>query len=448
MENNYRNIHMLDETIEKIKDKLESKYGKLDDPNNNLDYSSIVENYRGLMSVYKLKCKIHGEFFSNAVRVLPGPNGIKVPCPKCNEALKKAERERVLVERRKRKLQRARDAVARVKDYPKYDGKGDKNAWAVRKYEIMMNNPNCDFSKSLYTGVEDYMEIVCKLHGPFKIKPHSIAKGGNCPMCSRNNRYDPIRITIDELERIIKERYGDKYKLKRDTFTVASNNFVVVCEEHGPFITNLRTIRSSGCRKCFIERDTLTSEEFIAKSKKLFPNMLTYDKVVYTGSKNKVTLTCKTHGDFDIIAGEHLRKGRRRYACPICTSSNGEKLIHTLLRDAKIKFTRQWSFQGSRYKFDFHIKKTKILIEYDGEQHFKPVDWYGGVEGYRKRVKSDKAKALLAKKNGYEIMRFAYYDTNAYIEEQLYKYLRASKLGIESFEDKKSYNAFYNVKSL
>lgn len=43
----------------------------------------------------------------------------------------------------------------------------------------------------------------------------------------------------------------------------------------------------------------ITTEIFIENSKKIHGNLYNYDKTIYTGSRNKVIITCKIHGDFE-----------------------------------------------------------------------------------------------------------------------------------------------------
>lgn len=52
-----------------------------------------------------------------------------------------------------------------------------------------------------------------------------------------------------------------------------------------------------------------------------------------------------------------------------------------------------------RQKFDIYIPEYNIAIEYQGIQHFKPVDFFGGVEGYKKTVERDNRKKQLCEEN-------------------------------------------------
>ena len=57
--------------------------------------------------------------------------------------------------------------------------------------------------------------------------------------------------------------------------------------------------------------------EFIAKANKVHNNKYTYENTIYVKSKEKVIITCLTHGNFEQVAYSHL-KG---HGCKKCGSS-------------------------------------------------------------------------------------------------------------------------------
>jgi hypothetical protein len=63
-----------------------------------------------------------------------------------------------------------------------------------------------------------------------------------------------------------------------------------------------------------------------------------------------------------------------------------------------------------RLEFDIWIPCFKVAIEYQGEQHVKPIPKYGGEEGLCYRKANDKRKRELAKSNGYVLKEMWYYD--------------------------------------
>jgi len=53
-----------------------------------------------------------------------------------------------------------------------------------------------------------------------------------------------------------------------------------------------------------------------------------------------------------------------------------------------------------RQRFDVYLPKRKIAIEYQGIQHFEPVDFFGGEEGFKNTQERDAQKRRKCKENG------------------------------------------------
>lgn len=91
---------------------------------------------------------------------------------------------------------------------------------------------------------------------------------------------------------------------------------------------------------------------------------------------------------------------------PLIHNSHGEGWIQYFLKTNNIPYQSPKSFRGiSPLRYDFWIKNTKILIEYDGEQHRKPVKHFGGDARYYDQVQHDCKKSIWAKQHGYMLYR-------------------------------------------
>jgi len=84
------------------------------------------------------------------------------------------------------------------------------------------------------------------------------------------------------------------------------------------------------------------------------------------------------------------------HGCPKCASSKGNQKIDSILSKKKINFIREQRFESCSYKiplpFDFYLPKFDALIEFDGAQHFKVVEYWGGEEGLQERILKDEIK--------------------------------------------------------
>lgn len=62
-----------------------------------------------------------------------------------------------------------------------------------------------------------------------------------------------------------------------------------------------------------------------------------------------------------------------------------------LLIENNIKFISEKRFNGCKnineLPFDFYLPNQNLLIEYDGIQHFKPINFFGGEMGLKKHKK-------------------------------------------------------------
>ena len=59
-------------------------------------------------------------------------------------------------------------------------------------------------------------------------------------------------------------------------------------------------------------------------------------------------------------------------------------------------------------RYDFYLPKYNMLIEYDGEPHFKEVAYLGGKTGFGLRQTNDKLKTEYATNNNLNLLRIKY----------------------------------------
>ena len=60
--------------------------------------------------------------------------------------------------------------------------------------------------------------------------------------------------------------------------------------------------------------------------------------------------------------------------------------------------------------YDVYICGLKIAIEYQGKQHFEPVDYFGGKEHFEKQKERDALKAVRSKENGIKLIYVNYWE--------------------------------------
>lgn len=116
-------------------------------------------------------------------------------------------------------------------------------------------------------------------------------------------------------------------------------------------------------------------------------------------------------------------------SCGCRIQSAGEEYIERLLNDMKLEFETQYTFEDCKYinllRFDFAImqnRKLLGLIEYDGKQHFEPIEFFGGQEGFEEIKKRDIIKNAYCKSKNIPLLRLPYTLSTEEIKQQIYEY--------------------------
>lgn len=90
-------------------------------------------------------------------------------------------------------------------------------------------------------------------------------------------------------------------------------------------------------------------------------------------------------------------------------SSLGELSVQNLLLNNDIYFIREYHFEELKNRrFDFYLPDLNICIEFDGKQHFEPVEKFGGEEGFHKTVIGDREKNEFCQRKGIKLYRIPY----------------------------------------
>lgn len=110
--------------------------------------------------------------------------------------------------------------------------------------------------------------------------------------------------------------------------------------------------------------------------------------------------------------------------CPFCNIPHGEDLVNGVLKSLGINYCYQKTFDDLKdnksLSYDFFIPSQNILIEYQGIQHYEPVDHFGGEDQFKVQQKHDKMKANYAKSHNYRLIAVPYIvDTFSKIREYL-----------------------------
>ena len=108
------------------------------------------------------------------------------------------------------------------------------------------------------------------------------------------------------------------------------------------------------------------------------------------------------------------------------SESKGEVAVREWLEKHHVAFEQEYTFPNLRgdghgcLRFDFKIVNRPIVIEFQGEQHYRPVDFFGGEEQFKKQKKYDDLKRAYCKRYGIILIEIPYNYTN--LDDYLGKY--------------------------
>lgn len=260
------------------------------------------------------------------------------------------------------------------------------------------------YINSRYIGMDRLVAITCPTHGDFKQYARNHLKGHECSKCSRVKTGVKRRLTNKVFLRRALKVHGDRYDYSLAKYTKAKNNVIIICKKHGRFEqTPDKHLSGAGCNECAgIVRSS--NKGFITKANIVHNGAYQYNACDYINARTKVIITCPKHGHFIMTPNNHLRgKGCRK-----CNRSTGEVAVAKILDELGLVYHSEHVLQYTTYRYDFYIPSLGILIEYDGVQHYKPVNIFGGNDMLNKQRLVDASKTELAKLYGMILIRIPY----------------------------------------
>lgn len=262
------------------------------------------------------------------------------------------------------------------------------------------------YHKVKYTNNKNKVELICKDHGSFYTRPDChLSKKYGCPYCGIKKRSDVLKNKNWLINCI--EVHGDKYDYSNVIYVNSKTKVEIICREHGPFLMKLNAhiVQKQNCPKCY---RVFNTEDFIKKSTKVHNGLYDYSKSIYINARKKIIVVCKNHNEFKIMPYLHLQG----QGCNKCKFSKGEIKISNLLKEKNIKHETQYRFDDclniNKLPFDFYLPERRICIEYDGEQHFKPIEYFGGIESFNKLKERDKIKNDYCLSNSIKLIRIPF----------------------------------------
>lgn len=293
------------------------------------------------------------------------------------------------------------------------------------------HNNKYDYSRVSFRTQAEKIEIICSEHGIFTqiASQHKIY---GCKKCGNKLKNQSKRITVDYFIEKCSIRYKNKYDYHLiNKIDGVHDKVKIICPQHGVFEQQVETHMNSkiGCMQCYNDvrgEMNILSNDVVINNLKIKHPEYDYSKVNYIGNQIKIDIICQKHGVFRSLY-HNLLNGSK---CPKCRESKGETAIRLFLERNNIQYIKEYYFNEQTGRkdsniFDFYLPDKNIFIEYNGIQHYKSVDFFGGDEALTKQRYKDVSKLFITSfEFGGELIEVPFYylsNIDEYLEYKLCK---------------------------
>ena len=299
-------------------------------------------------------------------------------------------------------------------------------AGLAKKTDAKFKHEVSDLVGGEYTFLEPYVNNKTKImvkhnkcDNVYKVRPSDFLNGVRCPYC-----FGTPKKTDVQFKKEVKEITGNEYTFL-DSYVNALTKIRVKHNKcgHTYEVQPNNFLSGSRCPYCF-GTPRKTNAQFRQEIYNLVDEEYNFlDKYVDSYTKLRVKHN-KCGNIYEVTPHAFISLNNR---CPYCNSPKGETIISRILDTLSINYEYQKIFDDLKdtnlLSYDFFIPDQNLLIEYQGLQHYKPIEHFGGETTFNRQQKHDKMKADYAKDHGYELIAVPYTeDTFSKIKKYLLKH--------------------------
>lgn len=283
--------------------------------------------------------------------------------------------------------------------------------------DILDKNTQLELVSTEYVNRRTQMEFRCKRCGRiFKTTLASIlsssAKGKYkiyCNDCVLEDMHNRFAKTDKQFREEIYNILGNEYTVlgKYKNYHTKVDIFHKRCGYVWECIPYVALKQNGKCPRCY-NTVKKTTESFSIEVELTFNGEF---EVVGEYKNNHTPIKIK-HSTCNRVFNSRPGNFMTNKSCPLCSKdgkSRGEEKIFNILQSMDIKFIREKRFIDCKnlrpLPFDFYIPSKNMIIEYDGEQHFKPKF---NEKSFEDTKKNDKIKNEYCKSKNIKLIRIPY----------------------------------------
>ena len=259
-----------------------------------------------------------------------------------------------------------------------------------RYFQIFLEK--CDYYNCIpVSKIEDYknshtkLQFICPYHGLQQITRASIISGCWCVQCGKSHAAEKMKKSFTEVKSIVESKNGNILLNPENYVNVNKNNLQIICGSCGEiFTTSLSSIMNSdgACRNCGIKKSSglnkLTSQDVVNRINSVNNNILLNPEEYIDNSTINLNIKCGDCGEIYVTSLTNYEYNQK-IRCDCCSRriSTPERKVISLLDLYGINYEYNFKFDDCRrirlLPFDFYLPQNNLIIETDGEHHFRPI---------------------------------------------------------------------------
>lgn len=277
--------------------------------------------------------------------------------------------------------------------------------------ELAIKNPTVKVVGT-YINAKTKITHYCLIHNVYwDTLPYAPLRGHGCPMCHKDRLREAQIKTNEQYLSELNDINSDIIPLEE----YAGINIPILhkCLKHGTIwkITPYNALQGHGCYKCGIEKNrckfSKPHEQYVEEVAKINSNIIVIG--TYVNNITPILHRCAICNNEWYTNPTNILCG---CGCPKCSRSKGEIAVEKWLEDNNINFISQKKFNDCCDKqplpFDFYLPDYNVACEFQGIQHYEPVDVFGGQEQFELQIKHDKIKSNYCKQNNIRLLCIKY----------------------------------------
>lgn len=280
----------------------------------------------------------------------------------------------------------------------------------VKKY--IEENSKCKLISTEYVNAKTKLSLRCYCGNLFEVNLNKFKNQNQrqCQECGKEILFSQRRVPIERIRKEINDRGAT---LISETYKANNIPIEIRCKCGKIFKRYYSNIQQSTgeirCRSCISIENNLLTIEYVKNFIEANTDCILISDE-YINCRKSLKIKCSCGNVFKRNWNNFYNNNQRR--CDKCANvqSKGELKIEGILLKNDIEFISEYRFENCKYKrklpFDFYLPKYNLVIEYDGELHFKETALFD----LKAQQKRDNIKNEFCKENNINLLRIKYSD--------------------------------------